>query len=79
MRFDCEHKAYNMYEMSGAPPGISYGEFSDPHVMCVEGSVVFVHTPGKPSLLFDESRSEWITHQRRSVGAFDFASPSKNK
>ena len=62
--FDCKHKVFKAFEMS-PPPGISYGEFSDPHVMCVEHGSILIHTPGKASLIFDESRKEWLTHHRR--------------
>ena len=53
-----------------APPGISYGEFADPHIMCLDGrgESIIVHTPGKLSLIYDEKRNEWLTHHVRLPG-----------
>ena len=75
LRFDCRNKVFNVYHMS-SPPGISYGEFSDPHVMCIENGSIFIHTPAKCSLIFDESRNEWVTHQRKLSSYPDHRTPT---
>jgi len=47
-----------------APPGIGYNDFADPHVLGIEDGRVVVHTPGKMSLVLEESKSTWNVHGR---------------
>ena len=75
LRFDCQSKVFNVFQ-TAPPPGISYGEFSDPHVMCIENGSIFIHTPAKSSLVFDESGSEWVTHHRRLSSYSDHRFPT---
>ncbi|KAK2170360.1 hypothetical protein LSH36_3g19120 [Paralvinella palmiformis] len=42
------------------PTGISYYDFENPHILCVQDSVVVVHTPGKRSYRLDEAKHRWI-------------------
>ena len=64
MKFDCKTKTFNTSRLQ-APPGISYGEFGDPHMMTVEGNSILIHTPGKASLVLVETANEWVTHHAK--------------
>lgn len=64
VRFDCKYKKFSLLGMP-PPPGVSYGEFSDPHTMALDQDSVVIHTPGKSSLILDEIRNEWLTFHRR--------------
>lgn len=46
------------------PPGISYNDFAEPHVLCIDNGQVVVHTPGKTSMILDESEAVWMTCER---------------
>ena len=70
--FDMKDKTFPRPDFS-APPGVSYSEFGDPHVLCVEDNRVIVHTPGKISLVLDEEHGgAWFTHGH-AVPAFPSA------
>ena len=64
VQFDVKSKSFNLFDIP-PPPCIRYGEFADPHVLCVEDHSVVIHTPGKSSLVLDEERCEWLTHSRK--------------
>jgi hypothetical protein len=46
------------------PPGISYEDFSAPHLLCLEDNQVVIHSPGKTSLILNEKQNQWDTHCR---------------
>jgi hypothetical protein len=41
------------------PPGITYYDFENPHVMCVQGETLVVHTQGKASHKWDKVTNRW--------------------
>ncbi len=66
IRFDCKNKKFNI-SVIPAPPQISYGEFGDPHVhmLTLEGESIIIHSPGRPSLILDETTNKWATFHRK--------------
>ncbi len=59
--FDVRNKTFSHLDVP-APPGVSYEDFAEPHVLCVESDQVIVHSPGKGSLVLDEVHGQWLTH-----------------
>lgn len=60
--FDVKSRAFLRPNLS-APPGISYSDFAEPHILGINEGRVVVHTPGKVSLILDESKAIWVTKE----------------
>ena len=61
--FDSEHMTFNT--SIPAPPGVHYVDFTDAHILCLQDDSIVLHTPGKSSLILDETHNEWLTFHNK--------------